>query len=242
MLTNYIILLNCVLYLSVNKAVSQKYDCKRGRDISDIATKDMFLFAAENRKFPINAQEMKQFCKESPELDIKVKTFNDNCLKGITKQISNLYVYSVNKFASGVCKSKRRTIEFLSIGQCGNAANKSNKKCWDNWLFTTDSIGDIKDDKLKIPLSCCLVARMRSCLEQSFEKKPKQCKKQHIEVLDNMFNTFLVDSMAMLCGDYTEDGDKCDKIVNKIPNRPFDPKKKLSPIIIMTKILSSFPE
>ena len=81
---------------------------------------------------------------------------------------------------------------------------------------------------------------MKLCFIQSYEKNPKVCQQKDIEVLDNLFAAYVTDTMALICGDYTEDNDKCDKMYDKIPSI----KNKAinnSPIAILSEIFDSFP-
>ena len=43
-------------------------------------------------------------------------------------------------------------------------------------------------------------------------KKVRECKDEHVETINNRFNTVSMNGMNIACGDYTEETDRCTKI------------------------------
>ncbi|CAG2119579.1 unnamed protein product, partial [Medioppia subpectinata] len=134
--------------------MGQEYKCDVEQPKADQLIKEMFMFAADKQKFPTNETEMKQFCDASKQREKDLKRYGDTCLQNMEKTVLNLFVYSVVKHSVGVCKFKRRGLEFQQMGKCGNSDRKTNKKCWNDWMATLAGIANTTNDKLKIPLAC----------------------------------------------------------------------------------------
>ncbi|CAG2121648.1 unnamed protein product, partial [Medioppia subpectinata] len=132
----------------------QEYKCDNERANVDQLIREMFLFPGDQQQFPTNEIEMKQFCQSSKQREKAVKQYADTCLDSVDRTVLNLFVYSVVKHSSGVCKSRRRALELQQMGKCGNSDRKANKKCWNDWMATLAGITTLSNNKLKIPLAC----------------------------------------------------------------------------------------
>lgn len=92
--------------------------------------------------------------RDNIEFQDWVKEYSGKCLASLSKRVLNLMMYSVTKNSNAVCKSSKRSREFLRLGSCGNAAKSDTIKCWANLTKAMDGISHHENNKMKIPLIC----------------------------------------------------------------------------------------
>ncbi|KAH7638300.1 hypothetical protein HUG17_9406 [Dermatophagoides farinae] len=73
-----------------------------------------------------------------------------------------------------------------------------------------------KQQNLRIPLACCSYYKWKNIAVTKVIQMCPDNDAAHEEV-ENLLNGYTNDLLAVVCGDYTEESDKCDKIIQKIP-------------------------
>jgi len=228
----------CVFYYG--KLSSAEIICNaKGEEELDKVVKELYLFGAVDRPYPRDQSEMTKFCKTNSELAKYVKDYSEKCLPKQKKMVINLLVYSVVKTTNNMCKSRRRTQEFIRLSQCGNSAKNGTSKCWKTLIGSLNGIKSYKDAKLKIPLVCCNYFPFKHCATKEYEDV--KCNSKQIDALEGLLNSYALEVLNLLCGDYTEDSDKCDQIVHLTPK--FKSKTlPQSPVSAFIDILDSLPQ
>ncbi|XP_054155170.1 uncharacterized protein LOC128953681 [Oppia nitens] len=232
-----IILISVLLGLQFIVSSDIKLNCNKNNEKQlDEVIQNLYLFGAPDRQYPTVKKDMKKFCSDNEKYQKFIKEYGIKCKKGLSKQVLGLMMYSVAKHSTGICKSNQRTNEFLNIGNCGNTAKNDTIKCWKNLIKAVDSISYNTNNKLKIPLICCNYYVLKTCSQKSYESRPNQCNSKAIDGHEKLLNAFALDTLKLLCSEYNEDNDKCDKIISQTGVSKLKVLPK-SPIVPFIKIL-----
>lgn len=136
----------------------------------------------------------------------------DKCMTGFKKNVMQVTLYSVKKSQKALCRPKptKEMRDFVAAGKCVNSGRERFRGCIQQ---TARNIFKVKfiEDNLKVPLICCEIVRARQCLMKE-AKKVKECKDEHVETINNRFNTVSMNSLNIACGQYTEESDRCDRV------------------------------
>ena len=87
---------------------------------------------------------------------VLVKNYTDSCLDHLPKQVSSVFIYTVEKnFFDTICKkdSKQRR-DFLRASPCANGGANEFVKCHQNLIDSMVALKSVKDDRFKIPYVC----------------------------------------------------------------------------------------
>ena len=80
----------------------------------------------------------------------------------LIKKFESVAIYTIQKKNANICRSRRKSADFLEMAKCGNAVNKDNKNCWHKWMMTLNGISAVQEHKYKIPLICWLVFKLNN--------------------------------------------------------------------------------
>lgn len=129
------------------------------------------------------------------------------------KQPIAVLAYGITRTNKGYCGTNRRREAFLTIGRCV----RPNRKVLDQFMETMNrefhAIKSAKVSTQRIPMACCSYYNMkRKILAQLSE-----CPAAALAEVEALVDGYAQDILNLVCGDYTEDSDKCDVFKNKIP-------------------------
>lgn len=85
--------------------------------------------------------------------------------------------------------------------------------------------------------------QFKQCNQRAYEKHTQSCNRRAIDGQEKLIDAYALDVLRLLCGEYTEESDICDKIINKTPKSKLKendiPKSPINPFIA---ILNSIKE
>lgn len=190
------------------------------------------------------------FISENNRLVNWAANYSNTCLHGTSLHVSNLLIYSINNLIKKYCYSGQKIRDALiSWGSCGNSVKSSTIQCWNQFIQHIDSVVSFPDEKLRVPMVCCLYHQEYQCNQIVYEDAgPSVCNEDQIEGLQDLFYTAAFSSLKYMCGIYSDnDNDKCRSILNllivhhdKLPVKTMDQLAK-SPLSYAIKILDSIP-
>ncbi len=83
-----------------------------------------------------------------------VKSYSDNCSKGLSKLYISVMSNSIKKANKYFCGNKQARKRFIDKSACANKTKDGTIKCWNKFLTTIENIKDVKVQKDKLPLLC----------------------------------------------------------------------------------------
>lgn len=113
------------------------------------------------RNYPTNEKELKQYCKESHQIVVRVEAYINKCFDDNVLNLAKLVFYAVKSVERRFCRvkayKKSRKLRFLiSIAPCMNKYARKNTTCMENFLdkVQTISLWPNKYDKHKFHYTC----------------------------------------------------------------------------------------
>ncbi|OTF77134.1 hypothetical protein BLA29_011233 [Euroglyphus maynei] len=125
-------------------------------------------------------------------------------------------MYSFSRTNKRICTNKKRRTSFLNLIECGREQIPIFADVLKNLTTDFHAIPTFKKQNLRIPLACCSYYKWKHV---GVDKIVKLCPTNTAahEEAENLLESYSSDLLAVLCGDYTEESDKCEKIISKIP-------------------------
>lgn len=68
----------------------------------------------------------------------------------------------------------------------------------------------------------------------------KKCTSDAVSYVESLIDGYAQDALNLLCGDYTEESDKCGQIISKVPKHLKESKYK-NFLIPLSKVIQSLP-
>ncbi|CAG2109085.1 unnamed protein product [Medioppia subpectinata] len=250
MAMNLTIILHCLTFTILIMAFkfghaqkSDKNSCKTGTDSIDTCFMNLLLFGDPKYVFPENMTSMNTHCRQIKTYDKCIKEYTNKCLAPFPKQVSNVLAYGGLKTHKAYCATKRRKESFTSVGKCANKIKRLGDNCMYTFIDEIQGSENYPDVKMKLPLVCCNFYKFKECIINHGTKVGEPlCKESHIEETERIIGGYANDVLALVCGDYTEDSDKCGKILPKTPKKLPSQKRPKSIILPFINILASVPQ
>ena len=82
---------------------------------------------------------------------------------------------------------------------------------------------------------------MKNCIMSSAENEKNVCSESNVDEIERIVDGYAFDVLQLLCGDYTEDSDKCVKLLPKTPKKLSTQKRTKSMLPPFINILNSVP-
>lgn len=80
----------------------------------------------------------------------------------------------------------------------------------------------------------------KQCTLEAYRNKgPKVCPEASVTGYESLIDAYAIDVLRLLCGDYTEDSDKCGPLMRKIPKGQKNDPTYNSPLNPFVEILKS---
>lgn len=167
----------------------------------------------------------------------RIDEYKNTCLGTRPKQIVSVINYSIKSLINTYCKhpNSKRTTDLLKSAPCANAASNDYNKCQSEYterLLAT--LAAKVDSKAKLAQMCCGYIRIHSCVRQAAAAYKDVCSETSIEANVRFNRGFFDNAVDVICGDYTEASDKCDKVKlitsrrkHKVPKSFFNPLVKV---------------
>lgn len=109
--------------------------------------------------------------------------------------------------------------EQLESNQCLNAGKALFEKCNEDFINALHEIDTYKSDKDKIPLICCNFFNVKKCFWDN-GKKVSKCNDKRIITSEKFLDALSGNIVDVLCTEYDEGSDRCDKMIAKTPPKP----------------------
>lgn len=161
-------------------------------------------------------------------LDKCVKEYTQNCMSKTAKQSISVLLYSISKTNKGYCSGKKRKEALLDLSKCCSANKSKLDEFMDIMTREFHGIRNYRESKLRIPLACCSYFKFKRNVIDLVQQK---CSNQATE-MEGLIDGYAHDILNLVCGDYSEDSDKCKTIESKTPKwkKPLESKNFVLPL------------
>lgn len=238
----FIVLLNSI-YLTTGQK-SQKAngkDCKLNKD-ADTCLMHLLLLGDPGYIFPQTNSEMTAHCRLITNYEKCIKDYSSNCLQSFPRQVTNVLAYGVAKTNKGYCTNKKRKDSFIAIGKCANKIKHIGDNCMKQFIDNLRGTENYPEVNTRLPMACCNFYQMKGCILSAVEKEGKElCPESNYNEIETLIDGYSVDVLNLICGDYTEESDKCVKLLPKTPKKLNSQKRSKSMLIPFINILNSVP-
>lgn len=189
--------------------------------------------------FPESRDEMNIHCKNVTRYEKCIKDYSQNCLETFPRQVTGILAFGIAKTNKGYCTNQRRKDSYIAFGKCANFVKPNTDKCMFNYIDNLQGIENYPDNKLKIPLACCNFFVLKDCILNLIQKNPQRCTDANYVEIERIIDGYAVDTLNLLCNDYTEDSDKCGKLLPQTPKKLATQKRLKSLLPPFISILAS---
>ncbi|XP_075679696.1 uncharacterized protein LOC142644824 [Dermatophagoides pteronyssinus] len=167
-------------------------------------------------KPPRTSTDMKEWCDRIIPMERCLKDYAQKCLNKFSKQTLSILTYSISRTNKRICTNKKRQKSFLNLIDCAHEQIPLFSNVLRNMTIDFHAIPMVKKQNLRLPLACCSYYKWKNI---GIDKMIKICPTNtgaHEEI-ENLLSGYTNDLLSVACGDYTEESDKCDGIIGKIP-------------------------
>jgi len=195
------------------------------------------VIGPHGRKFPEDLKQLKSFCKDTNRMMAQVETFAKSCFERSIRDFSSVIIYTIKSNVRKYCqgKSKRKMVrELIKLGPCANKYVQPHDECLRKLIDKTSKLVNVKNDKIKIPYSCCYYQDMIHCVEDFLGAIP--CIRTQVPTLMEYYRTNAASLTDMTCGDYTDATDACERL-GPVPKAPENRRHYLTPFSLAFDML-----
>ncbi|XP_054161699.1 uncharacterized protein LOC128959716 [Oppia nitens] len=182
-------------------------------------------FGDPNRNLP-NEKDVMAHCQADSVMISWGKNYTKTCLinrkEEMSHHVTNLLMFSMKKVMNKRCRSETSRAVFIKAGKCANSLKDDTIKCWNKYIIDTQQVNKakgtiIKNDKHLLPLICCAYHRFHDCSVDAWSKSngAEPCNSKSVRELEGYVNDSMYDIIQYLCGDYQENSDRCDNLINR---------------------------
>ncbi|CAG2179059.1 unnamed protein product [Oppiella nova] len=233
---------SCTIYMVNGQAASNKAFCKSSTS-ADTCLMHLLLIGDPKYVFPENMDSMNKQCSGVKSYEKCIKDYASKCLPSFPKQVTSVMAYGVAKTNKGYCSNKRRKEAFISIGKCGNKVKSKVDVCMRQYIDNLQGSENHPDVKERIPLACCNYYRLKGCIMNHVETQGQPlCSESVATEIENIVDGYANEVLNLLCGDYTEESDKCVKLLPKTPKKLPAQKPPKSLLLPLINIIASVPQ
>jgi hypothetical protein len=231
-----IILLLTIACYSYGQKIKRR-ECK-SVNRADVCMQKLLLLGDPKFIFPETRDEMNIHCRTITATEKCIKDYSSKCLDAFPRQVTSVLAFGVAKTNKGYCTNQRRKDKFISIGKCGNQIKAEGDKCMQTYIDRLQGIETLtkSDNNLKVPLMCCNYFRLKSCI---VEFAAKSCTQEVTTEVERIVDGYAHEALNLICGDYTEESDKCTNIVERTPKKLATQKRPNSLLPSFITILGS---
>lgn len=219
----------CLLCAFAALSAEAKNECNKS--VFDKCNEKLYMVGDDTFVFPKSISEMNKRCKELKRLESCVKQYASKCLHKESKQSVSVLSYGVTKTNRGYCSSGKRKGVFIRMASKCVTKNKG-KLDSAMWQMSADFQAIARhhnDSSTKIPLMCCNYYKFKqNCLAVL----GTNCAAEDIAEFETLIDGYTVDILSLLCTDYTEESDKCTKIIEQTPKGTVDLKAQSKTFVL----------
>ncbi|XP_027194078.2 uncharacterized protein LOC113788821 [Dermatophagoides pteronyssinus] len=171
-----------------------------------------FMIKRLSSSSSMQINDIDELCRKILLNEKCLRNYAENCMKSEARQTLSVMLYSVSRLNRKICSKQKRKQTTLTMMIC----LKKNPGFYQNILLKnlTETLYRIsleKRQKLKFPMICCNSYRMK---ESMIGEMIKNCpnNRQAQNELNIWIDSYSGDLFNLICGDYTEDSDKCETL------------------------------
>lgn len=170
-----------------------------------------------------------------------VELFIRECVPKKVADMTVMILYTIKgnllrRYCSGE-KSAKEAAKLIGMAPCINAYLQPDDRCSMRFVNQTKQLVNVKDDWVKMPHICCNYVESMRCLDRQLNEH--ECLRRHHDYLMDLSRSFITSISDIMCGDYNEDTDRCDKLGPPPTPKTFNSKQYKTFIWVMTDILAS---
>ncbi|CAG2120260.1 unnamed protein product [Medioppia subpectinata] len=128
----------------------------------------------------------------------------------------------------------------MKAAKCGNAARPGLRKCYNKFIERELSIANVTNTRRMIPMLCCEFNKLRECFKAEAEEV-KICTRRTIDFVERYALEMFGEILNIMCYEYQDSSDRCDKVTREIPQLDFDGVKKprsfIPPMLDILKLI-----
>ncbi|KAH7638340.1 hypothetical protein DERF_004031 [Dermatophagoides farinae] len=229
------LMLSSAIIVAVLRIDAATYDCDHKK--ADQCSLNLMPITNSEiiRRPPKTIAQFNVYCGKIRRYERCTRKFAENCLQKESKQTLSILMYGISRVNKRYCTKEARKKALIDLIQCSGPINfRYYGDLLRNASADLHAIREYPDAKLRIPMACCLYSQYTT---QTLEHVEKTCPKYRQEV-DSIIRGYSGDSFNFLCGDYADESDKCDPIIEKTPKWDGAVKWK-SMIIPMVQVIDS---
>jgi len=199
---------------------------------ADLCGEKLFFVGKNARLFPSSEPEAEKYCSQTQTLVTCVKKFTDRCASNdLQRQLANVMLYTVRSHHKGVCGSKQKRGQLMTMSKCANTIRKKSTECMNKMLIQYGEAIGLEDNKYRIPYACCAFHKMRQCITGAAEKAGKDvCSAKAMDIFEQYIGSMAGNTLELMCAEYDADSDKC----ASIKKLKVDAKRAKTPKSLMT--------
>lgn len=203
----------CFTYSSgaVKKKTSLKKKCDKAK--VDRCAAEMSILADEKYVVPKDMAEMNKLCKKLKNHETCIKDYANDCLDSTARQTITVIVYSVGRTNKAMCSNVKRKNQYLKMSACLEPELKKLYAKTQELNADVHAIQGYKPANQRLPMTCCAFYRFKERLLAAVREKCEE----FVPDIANIADGYTQDTLNLVCGEYTEDSDRCDAIYDKIP-------------------------
>ncbi|KAH9414261.1 hypothetical protein DERP_008458 [Dermatophagoides pteronyssinus] len=183
-------------------------------------------------KPPRTSTDMREWCQRIVPMERCLKDYAQKCLNKQSRQTLSVLLFSISRTNKRYCTNKKRQKSFLNYVDCFHPQIHSIANVLRNMTTDFHAIPLVKEKTLRLPLTCCSYYKWKNI---GVDKIIKSCPTNTAahEEAENLLAGYTNDLLAIICGDYVEESDKCEGIIGKIPEwkRPLRWQNFILPLV-----------
>lgn len=229
-----------IFAILANYVQCDKTKCNSTTDKEMDETVSLIMTFGTSRKFPLDKDEFKEYCKDQTKYVNKLENYRNVCLKDQAKSVVSVIIYSIKQVISTYCKrlNSKRTAELMDSATCANVATNDYNKCSIEYVQRLVYSKSLKTSKDRLIQACCGYFTIPTCIQTQANKYPDVCTQERIDANIAYIKNFFDNAINAACGEYNGDSDKCDRVTIPPPKKSKKPLPKsfFNPLV---KLLSS---
>lgn len=171
-----------------------------------------------------------------------VEAFIRECVPKNVADMTVMILYTIKgnllrRYCSPSEKSVKEGAKLIGMAPCINTYLQPDDRCRMRFVNQTKQLVNVKDDWIKMPHICCNYVESMRCLDQQLNEH--ECLRTHHDYLMDLSRSFITSISDIMCGDYNEDTDRCDKLAPAPAPEKLNTKSYKTFIWVMTDILAS---
>ncbi|XP_054153423.1 uncharacterized protein LOC128952112 [Oppia nitens] len=174
----------------------------------------LFFVGRNSRQIPETEVQLQKHCTETGPLMRCVTDFSNRCRQGLHRTMSTVMVATVKFNNKNYCMMTEKSQELMAMATCSNVIKSETNQCLDVFLLALGRANHAHR-RHRIPHGCCAYYQMKTCVLNEAAKHNipgGRCTGHRVEYVERYMNSMAGNTLNLMCGDYDEDSDRCQKL------------------------------